>query len=116
MFSFGLRLPWALTTTAGSNRLRIWDGYVVVGQNELGHLNNGQALRLKHHYDKTTGIHRLAVLHQRQLVGHLPLPDAQKLAEHCLNKRKLYARVLWKQEQALPWEKLYIRISADFEN
>lgn len=116
MFGFTLQLPWTLTAVASSNRQRLWDGYVVVGQNDLGSIKNGQDVRIQHHYDKNTGIHRLAVWQRKHLLGHLPLPDAQKLAVHCLSKRKLYGRVLWKYEQALPWEKLYIRISADFEN
>jgi len=102
---------WAEKTAVVKNGTLLCESFLVVGQRELSGLAPQQKLDLKHSFDKSTGIHRFSVYHKRRLLGFLPLPEAQKLAEDQLSGHRLNVRISWYAPDAPYWEKLKVRIS-----
>lgn len=105
-------MRWGEKTEVLKNGRLLCETFLVVGQRDLSGLYSQQNLRLKHSFDKTTGIHRFGVYHKKRLLGYLPLPEAQKLAENHLSGHQLAARISWYAPDAPYWEKLKVRISA----
>lgn len=105
-------MRWGEKTAAAKNGRLLCETFLVVGQRDLSGLKSQQQLKLKHNFDKATGLHRFSLYHKRQLLGYLPLPDAQKLAANQLSGHKLSARISWYAPDAPYWEKLKVRISA----
>jgi hypothetical protein len=105
-------MRWGEKSTTAKNGRLLCESFLVVGQRDLSGLQSQQNLRLKHSFDKSTGIHRFSVYHKRRLLGYLPLPEAQKLAENQSNGHQLQARICWYAPDAPYWEKLKVRISA----
>ncbi len=112
-FPFAWRMfRWSDRAAALQNRRLLCESYLVTGQRDVVGLKPELPLQLRHSYDKTTGIHRFALYQKRRLVGYLPLPEAQKLAENKISGHRLFARISWYAPEAPFWEKIKVRISA----